>query len=212
MGHLVINCNVWHIYPVISKTVVKREHLHQIFRLNYTNNVLIPNMWLHITKRPLWNWYFNQLVLSVIDKRLIIETFENHSDCIHRINFITKNPGNTNSPFQKLLKRMFNIPEVGNEEESVRKRSLELNRNVNWKRKKHFYLIQILKNELKNKDFYHLITKAGFQIIYVSVDTKNMQFICWLPVVLIRIDYTLWITLFISQIKENHGEKLKSFM
>ena len=212
MGHLVINCNVWHIYPVISKTVVKREHLHQIFRLNYTNNVLIPNMWLHITKRPRWNWYFNQLVLSVIDKRLIIETFENHSDCIHRINFITKNPGNTNSPFQKLLKRMFNIPEVGNEEESVRKRSLELNRNVNWKRKKHFYLIQILKNELKNKDFYHLITKAGFQIIYVSVDTKNMQFICWLPVVLIRIDYTLWITLFISQIKEKHGEKLKSFM
>ena len=107
---------------------------------------------------------------------------------------------------------MFNIPEVGNEEESVRKRSLELNRNVNWKQKKHFYVIQILKNELKNKDFYHLITKAGFQIIYVSVDTKNMQFICWVPVVLIRIDYTLGITLLISQIKEKPGEKLKSFM
>ena len=52
--------------------------MRQIFRLNGTNNVTIPNMWLHITKRCLQNWHLNQFVLST-DKSLIIERFENKS-------------------------------------------------------------------------------------------------------------------------------------
>ena len=39
-----INCIVSPVYPVISNTVVKRDHLHQIFKLNCTNNEIIPNM------------------------------------------------------------------------------------------------------------------------------------------------------------------------
>ena len=39
---------------------------------------------------------------------------------------------------------MFNIPEVEKEEESVRKKGLELDRNVNWKQKSNSYVIQIL--------------------------------------------------------------------
>ena len=38
-------------------TVAKREHLHQDFRLDCTNKEIIPNMWLHIRKSPLQNWY-----------------------------------------------------------------------------------------------------------------------------------------------------------
>ena len=111
------------------KTVVKREHFHQIFRLycikyariqvienpysrifyavlNCTNNVIIPNMWLHITKSLLQNWYLNQLVMS-IDKRLIIETFENESVRSHAKYQITfsKTTEKASLIYQRLKKR-----------------------------------------------------------------------------------------------------------
>ena len=40
------------------------------------------------------------------------------------------------------------------------------------KTKERSSVIQLLKNELENKDFSHLITKARFQIKYVSDEKK----------------------------------------
>ena len=58
-------------------------------------------------------------------------------------------------------KSKFDILEVEKVEKSVRKKNLEVDRNVKQKQKKS-YVIQILKNKLKNIDFSHLITKARF--------------------------------------------------
>ena len=55
-------------------------------------------------------------------------------------------------------KRTHEIPEVEKEEESVRIKSHEVDKNLTWKQKSS-YVIQILKNELEHKDFSHLIIK-----------------------------------------------------
>ena len=39
-------------------------------------------------------------------------------------------------------------------------------------KKNHCYVIQVLKTELKNKDYSHLMKKARFQLRYVSGDKK----------------------------------------
>ena len=71
------------------------------------------------------------------------------------------------------------------------------------KTKKSSLKTQILKNELKNKDFSYLITKVRFQISYVSQDKKTCSSVVsiffprqrnLLPVDIVRND-TLWITL-----------------
>ena len=82
-----------------------------------------------------------------------------------------------------------------------------------WKQKTRNSVIQILKNELKNNDFSHLITKARFQIRYVFEDKKIYSSVVSylfptqrksLPVGIIRTD-TLWIILFYLKYKENMG-------
>ena len=60
----------------MSNTMVKRKHFHKIFRLNCANNVIILNMWLHIAKSALQNWYSNHLALP-IEERLTVKTFKN---------------------------------------------------------------------------------------------------------------------------------------
>ena len=56
--------------------MVKRKLLQKNFMLNCANNVIIPNMLLHIEKSTLQNWYSNRLALP-IEKRLTIKTSEN---------------------------------------------------------------------------------------------------------------------------------------
>ena len=56
--------------------MVKRKLLQKNFMLNRANNVIIPNMLLHIEKSTLQNWYSNCLALP-IEKRLTIKTSEN---------------------------------------------------------------------------------------------------------------------------------------
>ena len=56
--------------------MVKRKLLQKNFMLNRANNVIIPNMLLHIEKSTLQNWYSNRLALP-IEKRLTIKTSEN---------------------------------------------------------------------------------------------------------------------------------------
>ena len=68
-------------------------------------------------------------------------------------------------------KSKFNILEVEKVEKSFRRKNLEVDRNVKQKQTKN-YVIQILKNKLKNIDFSHLTTKARFQIRCVSEDKK----------------------------------------
>ena len=46
----IINCKAQPAHPVISTTGLKRDHFHQIFRLNCTSIEIISNMKLHITK------------------------------------------------------------------------------------------------------------------------------------------------------------------
>ena len=46
----IINCNGQSVYREIFNTLVKREHLHQIFRPRTTRNEIIPIMWLHATQ------------------------------------------------------------------------------------------------------------------------------------------------------------------
>ena len=67
---------------------------------------------------------------------------------------------------------MFIYLEVEKEEETVTKKAKKLIET--WtENKKRSSVIQILKNELKNKDFSYLITKDRFQFRYVS-DDKNI--------------------------------------
>ena len=58
--------------------MVKRKQLQKIFILNCANNVIIRNMWLHIAKSALQNWYSNHLALP-IEERLTIKTSKNKS-------------------------------------------------------------------------------------------------------------------------------------
>ena len=60
---------------------------------------------------------------------------------------------------------MCNIPEV------------EKRKNQLKKLKENSYVIQILKNELKNKIFFHLLAKARLQVIYVYEDKKIYTFL-----------------------------------
>ena len=46
-----INCNVQPVYPVISNTLLKREHLNQILRWHTTSIEIITIMWSHINKQ-----------------------------------------------------------------------------------------------------------------------------------------------------------------
>ena len=62
--------------------------------------------------------------------------------------------------FNNHWKNRFNIPETKKEEESVRKKTLEVDGNLNWKQKKF----------LCNSDFKKQIEKSRFQIIYVMSD------------------------------------------
>ena len=67
---------------------------------------------------------------------------------------------------------MFIYLEVEKEEETVTKKAKKLIET--WtENKKRSSVIQILKTELKNKDFSYLITKDRFQFRYVS-DDKNI--------------------------------------
>ena len=74
---------------------------------------------------------------------------------------------------------MCNIPEV------------EKRKNQLKKLKKNSYVIQILKNESKNKILFHLVAKARLQVIYVYEDKKYRHFFYCLPLGIIRIDNSL---------------------
>ena len=64
--------------------------------------------------------------------------------------------------FNNHWKNRFNIPEVEKEEESVRKKTLEVDGNLNWKQKEF----------LCNSDFKKQIGKSRFQIRFVSGEKK----------------------------------------
>ena len=68
---------------------------------------------------------------------------------------------------------------------------VEKRKNQFKKLKKNSYVIQILKNESKNKIFFHLVAKARLQVIYVYEDKKYIHFFYWLPLGIIRIDNSL---------------------
>ena len=114
MAHLVVSdavywnnvhCNVWPISLVISKTVVQRENLHQIFRLNYTNNVIIPNKKvlckIDVSTNSFCWWLIN--ILSFKSSRI------NQSDRIRNKLCNKKTHKRSIHLFKNCWKRMFDI-------------------------------------------------------------------------------------------------------